>query len=119
MQPRHQSFELMLAPLLQTQRRGRRPEGPRGGGVEGHRLGVRLDQAQPDGERPQVEVPAQPDGPRQQRPLVGDDLYPRVRAVALDDYTNPLQLLARSIAFVDPFTAQRREFTSRRELAAA
>ena len=52
-------------------------------------------------------------------PLVGDDLYPRVRAVALDDYTNPLQLLARSIAFVDPFTAQRREFTSRRELAAA
>ena len=52
-------------------------------------------------------------------PLVGDDLYPEVREVAPDDYSDPLQLLARSIAFDDPRTGERREFASRRALARA
>lgn len=52
-------------------------------------------------------------------PLVGDELYPAVREVAPDDYSDPLQLLARSIAFDDPLTGERREFTSRRTLAHA
>lgn len=52
-------------------------------------------------------------------PLVGDELYPHVRDVAPDDYSDPLQLLARSIAFEDPLTGGRREFTSRRVLARA
>lgn len=52
-------------------------------------------------------------------PIVGDDLYPVEREVAPDDYSDPLQLLARSISFDDPLTGERREFTSRRHLAAA
>nr|WP_286189281.1 pseudouridine synthase [Sanguibacter hominis] len=52
-------------------------------------------------------------------PLVGDELYPAVREVAPDDYSDPLQLLARSIAFDDPLTGERRSFTSRRRLAGA
>lgn len=52
-------------------------------------------------------------------PIVGDGLYPVEREVAPDDYSDPLQLLARSIAFDDPLTGERREFTSRRTLTAA
>jgi tRNA pseudouridine32 synthase / 23S rRNA pseudouridine746 synthase len=33
-----------------------------------------------------------------------------------DDYDHPLQLLARSIAFVDPITGQARKFDSARSL---
>ncbi|WP_235977739.1 pseudouridine synthase [Flavimobilis rhizosphaerae] len=51
-------------------------------------------------------------------PIVGDDLYPVEREVAPDDYSAPLQLLARSIAFDDPLTGERREFASRRTLDA-
>ncbi|MGP7959804.1 pseudouridine synthase [Sanguibacter sp. A247] len=50
-------------------------------------------------------------------PIVGDDLYPAEREVAPGDYSNPLQLLARSISFDDPLTGVRREFVSRRTLA--
>lgn len=51
-------------------------------------------------------------------PIVGDPLYPHIREVAADDWSDPLQLLARSVAFDDPFTGLRREFTSARQLAA-
>lgn len=51
-------------------------------------------------------------------PIVGDDLYPVEREVAPDDYSDPLQLLARSVVFDDPLTGERRVFTSRRTLDA-
>jgi tRNA pseudouridine32 synthase / 23S rRNA pseudouridine746 synthase len=49
-------------------------------------------------------------------PIVGDSLYPTVRDVAPDDYSDPLRLLARSIEFDDPFTGLRRRFESPRTL---
>ncbi|WP_054717013.1 pseudouridine synthase [Rhodococcus sp. SMB37] len=51
-------------------------------------------------------------------PIVGDPLYPRVYDVARDDYSSPLQLLARAIEFDDPITGRWTRFTSRRNLAA-
>jgi tRNA pseudouridine32 synthase/23S rRNA pseudouridine746 synthase len=50
-------------------------------------------------------------------PIEGDPLYPRVIDVATDDFTTPLELLARRIEFTDPVTGLRREFVSRRRLA--
>lgn len=47
-------------------------------------------------------------------PILGDPLYPEMREPQASD--PPLQLLARRVAFVDPLTGTRREFTSRREL---
>ena len=44
-------------------------------------------------------------------PILNDRMYPLVVA-APDDHDCPLQLLAKSIAFVDPITAQARRFTS-------
>ena len=49
-------------------------------------------------------------------PLKGDALYPVVNDALPGDYSNPLQLLARSLAFDDPLTGFRREFFSRRNL---
>ena len=46
-------------------------------------------------------------------PILNDRMYPLVDP-SLDDYDCPLQLLARSIAFVDPVTAQVRRFDSSR-----
>jgi tRNA pseudouridine32 synthase/23S rRNA pseudouridine746 synthase len=51
-------------------------------------------------------------------PLKGDAFYPEVNDPEPGDYTNPLQLLARSLAFDDPLTGHRREFRSRRSLLA-
>lgn len=51
-------------------------------------------------------------------PILGDNFYPRLYDVAPDDYTRPLQLLARSLEFVDPYTGALRRFTSARNLAA-
>lgn len=45
-------------------------------------------------------------------PLKGDGFYPVARAVASDDYSDPLQLLARSLEFTDPVTGETRCFTS-------
>ncbi len=50
-------------------------------------------------------------------PIEGDPLYPSVIDVAPDDFTTPLQLLARRIELTDPVTGLRREFVSRRTLA--
>lgn len=51
-------------------------------------------------------------------PILGDELYPTVTETPLDDFSNPLQLLARSIRFTDPITGHPREFTSELDLAA-
>ncbi|MDQ2990469.1 MAG: RluA family pseudouridine synthase [Pseudomonadota bacterium] len=49
-------------------------------------------------------------------PIVNDAFYPVAQPCKGDDFTRPLQLLARSIAFVDPFTGQPRQFDSERRL---
>ena len=49
-------------------------------------------------------------------PIVGDSLYPTVMDVAADDFTAPLQLIARSLRFRDPIDGTPREYTSRFEL---
>jgi tRNA pseudouridine32 synthase/23S rRNA pseudouridine746 synthase len=53
------------------------------------------------------------------RPIVGDLFYPEVvhgPGHAPDDLEHPLQLLARSLAFVDPVTQAQRQFESQRRL---
>lgn len=50
-------------------------------------------------------------------PIEGDPLYPTVTDVAVDDYRSPLQLLARTIEFVDPLSGEPRRFSSTRTLA--
>lgn len=49
-------------------------------------------------------------------PILGDPFYPRLLDVPYDDYSKPLQLLAASISFTDPFTGQLRDFRSQRRL---
>ncbi len=51
-------------------------------------------------------------------PLVGDQFYPVVKRAAdeLDDFSSPLQLLAKTIAFNDPLTGTARTFESCRVL---
>src|SRR6185312_15073259 len=53
-------------------------------------------------------------------PIAGDRIYPVLRPEdapgAPPDWSQPLQLLAREIAFVDPVTGQARRFASRRTL---
>ena len=48
--------------------------------------------------------------------ILNDPFYPVLQADKGDDFSQPLQLLARSIAFTDPISGERREFFSRREL---
>ncbi|WP_307843967.1 pseudouridine synthase [Sanguibacter suaedae] len=52
-------------------------------------------------------------------PIVNDNFYPTFYDVAPDDYSAPLQLLARSVELDDPITGERRRFVSRRTLAEA
>ncbi|MGA9869631.1 MAG: pseudouridine synthase [Rhodococcus sp. (in: high G+C Gram-positive bacteria)] len=49
-------------------------------------------------------------------PIFGDNFYPDFYDVADDDYSRPLQLLARSVSFIDPFSEEVRTFTSTRTL---
>jgi tRNA pseudouridine32 synthase/23S rRNA pseudouridine746 synthase len=49
-------------------------------------------------------------------PIVNDRVYPPLDPTPEDDYRFPLQLLAKTIAFDDPFTGTRRSFNSRRRL---
>lgn len=49
-------------------------------------------------------------------PLRGDAFYPEVNDPPEGDFSRPLQLLARSIAFTDPVTGQARHFESARRL---
>ncbi|MGH8072914.1 MAG: pseudouridine synthase [Lysobacter sp.] len=52
-------------------------------------------------------------------PIVNDPFYPVLREQAADDWSKPLQLLARSLGFVDPLSGGRREFQSARALGGA
>ena len=45
-------------------------------------------------------------------PILNDRMYPPVAHTPDDDYTTPLQLLAKSIAFDDPVTGKKRYFQS-------
>ena len=49
-------------------------------------------------------------------PICHDQIYPVHHAENSDDYTKPLQLLAKSIAFTDPITGEARRFSSPRNL---
>lgn len=49
-------------------------------------------------------------------PLCGDCFYPEVNDPPEGDWSNPLQLLARSLEFTDPLTGAARHFASRLEL---
>ncbi|WP_440901794.1 RluA family pseudouridine synthase [Actinosynnema sp.] len=51
-------------------------------------------------------------------PIVGDDFYPVLREKPLDDFTDPLQLLAKALEFTDPVTGEHRRFTSSLALGA-
>ncbi len=56
-------------------------------------------------------------------PIIGDRIYPTLwpepAPGAPPDWSHPLQLLAREIAFADPVTGEQRRFASRRRLALA
>lgn len=49
-------------------------------------------------------------------PIVGDGIYPVLTPEGQIDYENPLQLLAKSIEWVDPITGKVRQFESRQNL---
>jgi tRNA pseudouridine32 synthase/23S rRNA pseudouridine746 synthase len=51
-------------------------------------------------------------------PLLGDDFYPELTGKPLDDFSRPLQLLASSLEFRDPFSGALRRFTTRLDLQA-
>ena len=48
--------------------------------------------------------------------IVNDPFYPQPLPEAEDDYTRPLQLLARTLAFRDPLDGRQRHFESARTL---
>lgn len=48
--------------------------------------------------------------------IVGDPLYPTDRAVSVDDFSTPLQLLASELEFTDPVDRVARRFVSARRL---
>ncbi|MFJ6948310.1 pseudouridine synthase [Streptomyces wuyuanensis] len=50
-------------------------------------------------------------------PILGDPLYPAVLPEGPEDFSRPLQLLARALEFTDPVTGEPCRFTSRRRLA--
>ncbi|KQW59612.1 pseudouridine synthase [Variovorax sp. Root411] len=50
-------------------------------------------------------------------PIVNDPIYPVLLPEGADDFGKPLQLLARSVAFLDPVTGDLRSFTSPRSLS--
>ena len=49
-------------------------------------------------------------------PILGDQIYPLVLPESAEDFSQPLQLVARSLNFVDPFTEIPHDFHSRRPL---
>ncbi|MGN2250704.1 pseudouridine synthase [Frateuria sp. GZRe14] len=51
-------------------------------------------------------------------PIRNDHFYPQLQERLEDDFSRPLQLLARGLAFVDPLSGQAREFRSRSSLEA-
>ncbi|MFD8494572.1 RluA family pseudouridine synthase [Amycolatopsis sp. NPDC059657] len=51
-------------------------------------------------------------------PIVNDDFYPVLHETPLDDFSSPLQLLAKTLEFTDPLTGEPRRFESRSTLSA-
>ncbi|MEV8615773.1 RluA family pseudouridine synthase [Amycolatopsis sp. NPDC051373] len=51
-------------------------------------------------------------------PILGDDFYPVLTEKPLDDFTKPLQLLAKVLEFDDPVSGEHRRFTSSLRLTA-
>lgn len=49
-------------------------------------------------------------------PIINDGFYPVALPCKGDDFSSPLKLLARSIAFLDPVSGEQRHFESRRSL---
>lgn len=49
-------------------------------------------------------------------PIKGDDLYPEILEPDYTDFSNPLQLVARSVSFIDPVSYEPRRFTSQIDL---
>lgn len=49
-------------------------------------------------------------------PIINDPLYPTVRDTQDNDFSRPLQLLAKSLSFTDPLSGEKRHFESRQEL---
>ena len=49
-------------------------------------------------------------------PIINDTFYPELRAASEDDFSHPLQLLAKEISFLDPLTRQVRFFESSRKI---
>lgn len=48
--------------------------------------------------------------------IINDKVYPELQAQTADDFTRPLQLLAKQIKFIDPLSGENYEFKSEREL---
>lgn len=49
-------------------------------------------------------------------PILNDPFYPKLLPCKGEDYTHPLQLLAKSISFTDPLTGDKRFFESEQQL---
>ncbi len=49
-------------------------------------------------------------------PIVGDSMYPTIQKVAPEDFTAPLQLVARRLQFTDPVDGSPRDYSSTRSL---
>jgi len=49
-------------------------------------------------------------------PILNDPYYPYLQPQAADDYSAPLQLLAKKLQFVDPITKEQRYFNCERQL---
>lgn len=49
--------------------------------------------------------------------ILNDNYYPEFYSVDMDDYQNPLQLLAKTLEYQDPFTGKARFFESTRNLS--
>ncbi|MEE9327331.1 MAG: pseudouridine synthase [Cocleimonas sp.] len=49
-------------------------------------------------------------------PIINDPFYPKLLACKGEDYSKPLQLLAKTISFIDPITHLQRSFESKLEL---
>ena len=52
-------------------------------------------------------------------PIIGDAIYPELLERVSEDYSQPLQLLAKSLLFIDPLNGEMRCFNSRFSLPAA
>jgi tRNA pseudouridine32 synthase/23S rRNA pseudouridine746 synthase len=50
-------------------------------------------------------------------PICGDRLYPNLRERSAGDFSEPLQLLAHSLRYIDPLDGQERHWVSARSLA--